>query len=155
MKIEKYERYLMIATLSFIVIAVVALILSMARYHVSLPTAAGRIDPNAIDQTAPFNSPGLHARADGEYDLVLIAQAWAWTPTDVHIPKDAKVHILATSRDVQHGLRIPGTNVNAMVLPGLITKVDVTFDEVNTFTLLCHEYCGIGHQTMGTHIIVE
>jgi cytochrome c oxidase subunit 2 len=155
MKLERYEKYWMGATLVFLTVAIVALVLSVVRYHAELPESAARIDPARIDQTAPFDKPGLVQTGPNEYDLVIIAQAWQWTPSNVTIPKGAKVRILATSRDVQHGLKITDTDVNAMILPGYVTSFKATFDEAKTFTMLCHEYCGIGHHLMGTTVTVQ
>ena len=34
-------------------------------------------------------------------------------------------------------------------------EIEVTFDDPGQYSLLCHEYCGIGHQTMFMTINVE
>jgi len=38
--------------------------------------------------------------------------------------------------------------VNIMVVPGQVSKVSYTFDEVGEFPYICHEYCGSGHAAM-------
>ncbi len=35
-----------------------------------------------------------------------------------------------------------------MVVPGQVSRITYTFDEVGEFPYLCHEYCGRGHATM-------
>ena len=47
-----------------------------------------------------------------------------------------------TSRDVTHGIKLAGTNVNMMALPGQVSTLKATFDEAGTFNYICHEYCG-------------
>jgi len=42
-----------------------------------------------------------------------------------------------------------------MVIPGQVSEIDVNFDEPGQYSVLCHEYCGIGHHTMFMTINVE
>ena len=155
MEIDRYERWFMITTFVFILGAIAALIISVVGHHASLADNAGRIDPDQVSSTAPFDAPGLYETEDG-YDLVLVAKAWEWTPDEIVVPVDTDIRILATSTDVIHGLKIRDSNANVMVIPGQISEVqDVRFDEPGTYWLFCHEYCGIGHHTMGAKVIAE
>jgi cytochrome c oxidase subunit 2 len=155
MHIEKYERWFMYATAVVILGAVVGLVISVVGHHAALPEPAGRVQPADIDTTAPFDDPGYHDTGDGTGELVLVGQAWQWTPQDVTIPAGTEVTIKAVSRDVIHGIRIPETNANVMVIPGQISEIEVDFKDPGQYSLLCHEYCGIGHQTMFMTINVE
>lgn len=155
MHIEKYERWFMYATAVVILGAVVGLVISVVGHHAALPQPAGRVQPADIDTTAPFDDPGYHDTGDGTGELVLVGQAWQWTPQDVTIPAGTEVTIKAVSRDVIHGIRIPETNANVMVIPGQISEIEVDFKDPGQYSLLCHEYCGIGHQTMFMTINVE
>ncbi len=71
------------------------------------------------------------------------------------MPVGAEVTFTVTSVDVIHGFLVPDTQANAMVIPGQITEVTQTFDEAGVYSLICHEYCGIGHHNMGGLITVE
>ena len=155
MHIEKYERWFMYATAVVILGAVVGLVISVVGHHAALPEPAGRVQPADMDTTAPFDDPGYHDTGDGTGELVLVGQAWQWTPQDVTIPAGTEVTIKAVSRDVIHGIRIPETNANVMVIPGQISEIEVDFKDPGQYSLLCHEYCGIGHQTMFMTINVE
>ncbi len=155
MHINKYERYFMIVSFAMLIVAGLALIISVVGHHASLPEPAGRVDPEEVRTTAPFDDPGLHMTGADTADLVLIGQAWQWTPEEVTVPAGTEVTIIATSIDVVHGIRIPDTNANVMVIPGQISEIDVTFDEPGMYSLLCHEYCGIGHHNMYMNIRVE
>jgi cytochrome c oxidase subunit 2 len=145
----------MYATAVVILGAVVGLVISVVGHHAALPEPAGRVQPADIDTTAPFDDPGYHDTGDGTGELVLVGQAWQWTPQDVTIPAGTEVTIKAVSRDVIHGIRIPETNANVMVIPGQISEIEVDFKDPGQYSLLCHEYCGIGHQTMFMTINVE
>jgi cytochrome c oxidase subunit 2 len=65
------------------------------------------------------------------------------------------VYIYLTSGDVIHGFQIDGTNVNLMAIPGTVAYARVKFDKPGVYHMVCHEYCGIGHQDMATKIIVK
>ncbi|MCB1018216.1 MAG: hypothetical protein KDB10_24225, partial [Acidimicrobiales bacterium] len=83
MHVEKYERWFMYATAAVILGSVVALVVSVVGHHAALPEPAGRVQPADIDTTAPFDDPGYHDNGDGTGELVLIGQAWQWTPQEV------------------------------------------------------------------------
>jgi cytochrome c oxidase subunit 2 len=56
---------------------------------------------------------------------------------------------------VIHGLLVGGTRINVMLIPGQITRYSYTFDRPGEYLLMCHEYCGLGHHTMGGKVVVE
>jgi cytochrome c oxidase subunit II len=60
-----------------------------------------------------------------------------------------------TSADVLHGFLIERTNINLMALPGQVSKTTARFDMPGEYRFFCHEYCGLGHQTMWGKVIVE
>ena len=58
-----------------------------------------------------------------------------------------------TSRDVIHGFLVPDTVINAMILPGQVTKVSYTFEDPGEYKFICHEYCGLANDQIGHHSI--
>lgn len=118
------------------------------------PSHTETIDPQKVDQTAPFDQPGLKQIGENEYELVMTMQIFSFTPLDVEIPAGATVHFILTSKDVVHGFQIADTNVNAMVMPGHIQRITQKFDEPGEYLVICNEYCGAGHQFMSTTITV-
>jgi cytochrome c oxidase subunit 2 len=111
--------------------------------------------PELVDTTAPFNTPGLVKIGDNEYRATVVSRIWTFQPNNLTIPKGATVHFEVTSPDVVHGLYIPGTNVNIMALPGHITEFTYTFKKPGDYLVLCHEYCGTGHQNMMGKVTVQ
>ena len=120
-----------------------------------VPTHEATIDPRLIAQTAPFNDPGVFDRGGGNYEVVMIGQIWTFRPGEIRVPRGSYVTFTTTSQDVVHGLRIEKTNVNLMLIPGEIGKATAHFTQPGEFLLVCHEYCGIGHQGMYGRVIVE
>lgn len=155
MLVERYEKIFMNISGLFLLAAVVALVISVTGNHASLPEPAGRLDPDDVRTTAPFDEPGVVQTGDDEYRVVYVAQAWRWEPAEVTVPAGAEITFTVTSTDVIHGFFIPETQANAMVIPGQVTEFTITFDEPGVHSLICHEYCGIGHQDMGGRITVE
>lgn len=154
MLIERYKKIFMILGGVFLAGAVVALAVSVVGGHATLPAPAGRIEPSEVTSTAPFDEPGVFETEDG-VEVVMIARAWQWEPAEVTVPAGEEVTFTVTSADVIHGMLVPETQINAMVIPGQITEVTQTFSDAGTYSVICHEYCGIGHHTMGGRIIVE
>ena len=154
MKIERYERWFMAAVAALLVLAVIALIFTIAGEHAAFPESSERVDPALISSTEPFDEPGVYPRDDGDYDVIMVARTWAFEPAEIELPVGATAHFRIVSVDVVHGFKIPDTNANAMIIPGQVTELEVTFDEPGPHSVICHEYCGIQHHLMGGRINV-
>ncbi|HHY58317.1 MAG TPA: cytochrome C oxidase subunit II, partial [Chloroflexi bacterium] len=98
--------------------------------------------------------------APGKYEVYMVAQTWNFLPDKLEVPAGSEVTFHVTARDVIHGIKIAGTNVNMMALPGQVSTLKATFDKPGTYNYICHEYCGyvagapIGHHTMYGQITV-
>ncbi len=86
------------------------------------PSNMDTIDPQKVDETAPFDEPGVYKRGENEYEVIMTLQAFSFNPGDIEVPAGAKVTFTMTSKDVTHGFQVAGTNINAMVMPGHIQK---------------------------------
>lgn len=132
-------------------------ILGINAFHTGMmpPSNMQTIDPTKVDQTPPFDKPGLVQVGENEYDLIMTSFAFGFAPANVEVPAGAKINFRVTSKDVVHGFQIPGTAVNFMVVPGHVNSASHTFDTPGEYLILCNEYCGIAHEKMGTQIIVK
>jgi cytochrome c oxidase subunit II len=146
----------------WLVIGVAILVLSMAitgyqafAKEMGPPSGLDVIDPQKVSETEPFNEPGVYKVGENKYQVVMILQAFQFTPNNIEIPVGAEVEFIMTSKDVIHGFQVAGTNLNAMVMPGHVQKIKQKFDEPGEFLVLCNEYCGAGHQLMSTTITVK
>ncbi|MEH7223324.1 cytochrome c oxidase subunit II [Bacillus sp. JJ1566] len=119
------------------------------------PSHMETIDPQKVDETAPFDKPGVYQIGENEYEVVMTLEIFSFNPGKIEVPAGSKVHFIMTSKDVVHGFQVAGTNLNAMVMPGHIQKITQTFDEPGEYLVLCNEYCGAGHQLMATTITVK
>jgi len=119
------------------------------------PSHKETIDPQNVDNIAPFDNPGVFEIGENEYEVVMTLQLFSFIPGDIEVPVGSTVHFTMTSKDVVHGFQVAGTNLNAMVMPGHIQKISQTFNEPGEYLVLCNEYCGSGHQLMSTTITVK
>lgn len=113
------------------------------------------VEPEIVEEHEPFNKLGLEQIGPNEYKATILSFVFGYEPNTITVPKGATVHFEVTSKDVVHGLHIPGTSTNLMLIPGHIAEYTQTFDEPGEYLFLCHEYCGIAHELMYGKIIVE
>ncbi|WP_209121082.1 cytochrome c oxidase subunit II [Alkalihalobacillus sp. BA299] len=144
-------------TISFGIIMGFMLITGYQAFALNMgpPSHSETIDPQKVDQTAPFDEPGIKQIGENEYEVVMTLQLFNFTPMEIEVPAGATVHFTLTSKDVIHGFQVVNTNINAMVMPGHIQKISQTFDQPGEFLVICNEYCGAGHQVMSTVIKVK
>ncbi len=155
MWVERYEKIWIVLSLIVLAVFLAAIGASVFAAGIQLPGVEGRVDPRTVAQTPPFDQPGVYELAPKRYEVVLLAQAWSFTPNEIRVPAGSVVTFHMSSKDVTHGLMIPNTNVNVMLLPGQVSKVTVRLDKPGQYRFLCHEYCGLGHQAMSGVLIVE
>lgn len=159
MHIDPLERYWLLAISVVVGAFTAALLASVFIFGVRLPGPSGRIDPQelspkTIGQTE-FAEPGLRHMGRNQYTAHFLAQTWFFTPKEIRIPVGADVTFVVTSKDVIHGFIIQEHNVNMMIIPGQISRTSAKFEHPGEYLIICHEYCGSGHQTMFAKIIVE
>lgn len=88
-------------------------------------------------------------------DIYLIARLWQFWPI-LELEKDQSYRLHLSSMDWQHGFSLQPVNVNLQIHPGYDMVLTITPDQSGEFSVVCNEYCGIGHHTMlGKIYVVE
>ncbi|AMQ07587.1 MULTISPECIES: cytochrome c oxidase subunit II [Sporosarcina] len=125
------------------------------------------IDPQNVEAHDAFKPENLGIRevADGKYIVNIVASAFNYdfgkdtegtAIKTIRVPKGSTVLYQITTKDVVHGFQVAGTNVNMMVEPGHISRYETVMKNAGEFTIVCNEYCGIGHHQMyGTVEVYE
>lgn len=108
----------------------------------------GRLQPASVTSVPLFASPGARQLSSGDYQVAVLARAFAFEPAVVDLPVGAHARFYLTSQDVLHGFMIEGTSVNIELIPGELAYFDYTFDRPGSFAVVCNEYCGINHENM-------
>ncbi|MFN3976793.1 MAG: cytochrome c oxidase subunit II [Aquificaceae bacterium] len=111
--------------------------------------------PTCITDVKPFTEGKVIQHSANRYELHYLAKMWYFEPAEVEIPAGSVVDIYLTSGDVIHGFHINNTNVNLMAIPGTVAYARYKFDKPGVYHIVCHEYCGIGHQDMAAKIVVK
>ncbi|MBN1965609.1 MAG: cytochrome c oxidase subunit II [Anaerolineae bacterium] len=153
MHVDEYEQYWIAAAVTVLGVFFAALLAGAVIFGVRLPDSGARINPLLIDQSE-FANPGLRDMGDNQYEAVMVAQMWAFIPNEIRVPVGAEITFTVTSRDVTHGFYVEYHNVNLELVPGIIAQGRAVFNQPGEYHILCHEYCGRGHQGMHAVIIV-
>ena len=87
-------------------------------------------------------------------DVYIRASAWQWYPIlQLEVGKRYRLHL--SSMDFLHGFSLQPVNINLQVLPGYDYVAKVTPTSTGDFTIVCNEFCSLGHHTMVGKIIVK
>ena len=66
---------------------------------------------------------GVKQEADGSYTVTMVAARYGFYPQTIEVPVNAPVKLRIASLDVLHGLHVPYSNLNTMVVPGYVSEV--------------------------------
>lgn len=154
MHIHKYEKIWLMFGISTLFIFIIAMaIMAFTKDH---HVAGGHqsIDPAKVEETPPFNEPGVKKIDENTYEVNLIAMAFGYNPSKIKVPVGKKIHFNVTSTDVVHSFSIIDTNVNMEIVPGHVSTRSHTFKKTGNYLVICNEYCGAGHHAMKMEIEV-
>lgn len=152
--IERYERVWLIFGVAMIVVFILLVGYSLVSRGDSVPVGTAKVDASKVRTEGEFANPRVERVGDG-YVVYVQAFAFGYLPAEVRVKKGAKVTFYVTSPDVQHGFNIERTNINVQVIPGEVARVTQVFKTAGEYKILCNEYCGIGHASMISKIVVE
>ena len=86
-------------------------------------------------------------------DAYLQAQMWMWFPI-LQLRKGQTYRLHISSLDLQHGFSIQPPNMNFQILPGYDHVLTITPTSSGEVSIICNEFCGIGHHLMTGRILV-
>jgi cytochrome c oxidase subunit 2 len=87
-------------------------------------------------------------------DAYLLARMWAWYPIlKLKAGQTYRLHI--SSADLQHGFSLLPIVMNFQILPGYDHILTLTPTRAGEYSIICNEFCGIGHHAMTGKILVE
>ena len=120
------------------------------------PSNVETIDSSRLHLTEEFaeDKLGVTTNADGSLTVTLVAARYGFYPPVIEVPADTPVTFRIASADVLHGVHVPFTNMTTMIVPGYISEVRTSFPRTGEFSLRCNEYCGLGHDSMWSRLVV-
>ena len=147
-EIAKWERRWIalsgLMTLGFVIL----IAYSLATEGAHIAQSAARGSPETLLQQAMFTDPGVRVVGPNQLQVSIVGQAFVWVPETIRVPQGAEVEFYLTARDVIHGWQVENTNLNVEVIPGEVSRLRTSFDDLGRYRVTCNEYCGIGHQNM-------
>jgi cytochrome c oxidase subunit 2 len=155
MDVQTYEKGFVAMSCALLLACLGGLLWAAVARDIHLIDHAEQVDPSALALVEPFARPGVRQTGPEQYEAVVIGRIWSFDPGEIRIPRGAEVTFVATSADVIHGLHVAATRVNLMLIPGQVARFTYRFRRPGEYLLICHEYCGVGHHTMGGKVIVE
>jgi cytochrome c oxidase subunit 2 len=147
MLIDKSERTVIIITLVLIGIFVFSLLYAKGKYNSDVP--------ECLPYNKAYTQPKVNQLDEKTWQVFAVASMWQFQPSEIFIPAGSEVDFYLTSNDVVHGFNIAQKNVNMMAVYGALNKTTVKFDKPGVYDIVCHEYCGVGHQNMRAQVIVN
>lgn len=87
-------------------------------------------------------------------DVYLVARLWNFWPI-IEFEKGKTYRLHLSAMDYNHGFSLQPANINIQIVPGYEQVVTVTPNQSGTYSVLCNEFCGIGHHTMVSRIYVK
>jgi cytochrome c oxidase subunit 2 len=148
MGVDPFERNWMVFSIALLLVFFALVTIAGFALGFQVPGVETRVDPETVADSGAFSQPGLRMVSEGEYEAHVVARTFTFEPRELEVPVGSKVTIYVTSVDVQHGFKIQDTNVNMQIVPGQVSKLSYTFDEIGEFPYICTEYCGLGHAAM-------
>jgi cytochrome c oxidase subunit II len=144
--VTRLERRIIIVSIAFVLTLFGLAALAVNSFHVGLPTC--------LTDIKPFQKGELIAHSPTHYEIHYVARMWQFDPEEVIVPVGSTIDVYVSTPDVTHGLILVGTDLNLLAVPGVVNYTRVKFDKPRTYQLLCHEYCGTGHERMAANLRV-
>lgn len=129
--------------------------ISNEAYRISPESFAAKTQAMVDQYTVRTEANGLFpvVRPPAGSDVYLIARLWQWWPI-LELEKDKTYRLHLSSMDWNHGFSLQPVNLNMQVVPGYEMVVSITPDKAGEYSIVCNEFCGVGHHTMLGKIFV-
>lgn len=86
--------------------------------------------------------------------IEITAKRFEFAPNNITLKKGEPVVLRLTSQDVTHGFFVRALKVDELIPAGKTVEVKVQPEQVGTFTIICHHFCGAGHGNMKMSVTV-
>jgi len=86
--------------------------------------------------------------------LSVVMKKWAIVPDRIVVPEGARVEMVVSSTDVEHGIAVPGLGINEPVQPSKPAVVRFLARTPGTYPMHCSILCGRGHDKMTGVIVI-
>ena len=128
--------------------------LSSEAYQTTAPAFQAKVD-EMVEKYKVGEEAGIPVvKPPAGSDVYMLGRLWQWYPI-LEFEKGQSYRLHLSSMDWNHGFSLQPVNINLQILPGYEMVLTVTPDTSGEFTVVCNEYCGIGHHLMLGKIYVK
>jgi len=143
---------------------------TMVFWHINgeqnLSNEAYRVKPDAFAKKVEAMVEKYKVREEGNTgipvvrppagtDIYLLARIWEWWPI-LELEKGKTYRLHLSSMDWMHGFSLQPVNINIQVHPNYEMVLTIKPTQAGEFSVVCNEYCGVGHHVMlGRIYVVE
>lgn len=135
---------------------------TMVFWHISgeqnLSNEAYRVKPEVFAKKVEAMAAKYKVREEGSTgipvvrppagtDVYMLARIWEWWPI-LELEKGKTYRLHLSSMDWQHGFSLQPVNINIQVHPNYEMVLTIKPTQAGEFSVVCNEYCGVGHHTM-------
>ena len=135
---------------------------TMVFWHINgeqnLSNEAYRVKPDAFAKKVEAMVEKYKVREEGNTgipvvrppagtDIYLLARIWEWWPI-LELEKGKTYRLHLSSMDWMHGFSLQPVNINIQVHPNYEMVLTIKPTQAGEFSVVCNEYCGVGHHTM-------
>ena len=98
---------------------------------------------------------------EGEPGHWMVQESPVWNfndkgaPAEIRVSQGKDVTLLITAVDSVHEFTLSGYDLKKKIYPGKVVKLSLVTTNPGLYKFECTTYCGIGHEDMVGHLIVE
>ncbi|MGA7521694.1 MAG: cupredoxin domain-containing protein [Acidobacteriaceae bacterium] len=86
--------------------------------------------------------------------LSVVMKKWVIVPNRIVVRQGARVELVVSSGDIEHGIAVPGLGINEPVQPRKPAVVRFLAQTPGTYPMHCSILCGRGHDKMTGVIVI-
>ncbi|MDH3386864.1 MAG: cytochrome C oxidase subunit II [Gammaproteobacteria bacterium] len=128
--------------------------LSNEAYQTNAPRYQANVDAMVASYKVGEEAGMPIVRPPPGSDVYMLGRLWQWYPI-LELEKNQSYRLHLSSMDWNHGFSLQPVNINLQIVPGYEMVITVAPDQAGEFTVVCNEFCGIGHHLMLGKIYVK
>ena len=128
--------------------------LSNEAYQTSPERFQSRVDAMVAEHKVRDESGIPVVKPPAGSDVYMLGRLWQWYPI-LELERGQSYRLHLSSMDWNHGFSLQPVNINLQIVPGYEMVLTVAPDQAGEFTVVCNEFCGIGHHLMLGKIYVQ
>jgi cytochrome c oxidase subunit 2 len=154
MHIDPLEKIWMYAVGLIVIVMLGSIFYAAFANNVHPPSNVETVDSKRLHLTEEFaeDNLGVKTNPDGSLTVTMVTARYGIYPQQLELPVNTPITFRFATPDVLHGLHMPSSNVDTMVIPGFVSEVNTTLKHPGDYPLFCNEYCGLGHHYMWSRI---